>query len=895
MRTILLLFLFLPFCSLGQVWDDFSDGNFTANPLWFGTDTCFTVNNNLQLQSSASAAGEAFLATAVERSRFGFGLPHDTLCVITSLRSVSLRVARSGATWQPSITLMGSQSSEWKFWLRENFSPSANNYAEVWLASDTPDPRQASHGYFLRFGAAGSNDAIELYRKDSEGNILICKGTEGAIASAFKVAVRVKRDETGHWLLQTDYANEGVYTTEAEGFDAYYPPDGYFAFFIKYTASNAKKFYLDDVYVGPEIVDLEPPELLELEVRDGRHLLLTFNEALDDSALEPQHYRLEPDTVRFEDNQAQVLLCFNEPFPANTNLTLQITGISDLAGNVMLDTAWDFSWYQASENDVVINEIMADPSPVVGLPEWEYVELFNSTNLTINLKDWTFQIGTTTKTFPAVQINPSDYLILCKEDAEQELQAYGKTCTFSSFAIANAGATLRLLDPDGALVSEVAFNDNWYHDADKKNGGWSLEQIDPYNPCAGAANWSASTDVSGGTPGRINSIDAPNATIPCVERVSMLGDNTVLVWFDQMMDAQTLADLSHYYVKELGAYPVEAIPNPVNPKSVSLLFAESFQEGEVYTLLLNGVESCSGHAILADTQVCFGIPNLVEAGDVLINEILFDPISPGVDYVELYNYSDKSFDLSELKLGVVKESFPNPADTVLKAITEESRLLPPHTFLLLSTDAYTVGQQYGCEVRNYVDMESFPTYSNSGGRAILMSRQGLVVDEMVFAEAMHDPFLKETKGVSLERVSWEVASMLTDNWHSAAAAVHYGTPGYENSMAVEPSSALPEGKIQIQPQTFSPDGDGRDDHCRIIFDLEETGNVVNVYVFSADGLLIRHLIKGELVGREGSFVWNGLDQKGIRAPLGLYIIVSEVYNSKGMVGQYKNVVAVSSR
>ena len=898
MRIRWLLLLILPLAANAQVVDDFSDGDFTANPAWLGTDTCFTVNNNLQLQSSATAAGEAYLATAVERSRFGFGLPHDTLCVIARSGApldTPCVIARSGATWQPSTTLMGSQSSEWKFWLRENFSPSTNNYAEVWLVSDTPDPREASRGYFLRFGSSGSNDAIELYRKDPENITLICKGTDGAIASAFKVAVKVKWDETGHWLLQTDYANEGVYATEAEGFDAQYPLEGYFAFFIKYTASNARKFYFDDVYVGPEIIDTEPPELLELEVRDGRQLLLAFNEALDDSALEPQHYRIAPDTVRFEGNRAQVLLCFKEPLPGNTNLTLHITGISDLAGNVMPDTAWDFSWYQPSENDVVINEIMADPSPVVGLPEWEYVELFNTTDLTISLKDWTFQIGTATKTFPAVQIDPSDYLILCKEDAEQAFQAYGKTCAFSSFAIANAGATLRLLDPDGTLVSEVAFNDNWYHDADKKNGGWSLEQIDPYNPCAGASNWSASTDASGGTPGRINAIDAPNAANPAVERVSMLGDNTVLVWFDQMMDAQTLANPSHYYVKELGVYPIEAVPNPVNPKSVSLLFADSFLQGEVYTLLLNGVESCSGNPILADTQVQFGIPNPIEAGDILINEILFDPVSPGVDYVELYNHSDKALDLSELKLGVVKESFPNPADTVLKTITEESRLLLPQTFLLLSTDAYTVGQQYGCEVRNSVDMPSFPTYSNTGGLALLMSRQGVAVDQMFFSEDLHDPYLKETKGVALERVSLEVPSMQTDNWHSAAASVHYGTPGYENSMAATSPSTSDNEAITIQPSVFSPDGDGRDDHCQILYAFDAAGCTVNVYVFSADGRLVRHLVQGELVGREGAFVWNGLDQKGMHVPIGLYVVVTEVYDNTRVLGKYKNVVSVASR
>ena len=58
-----------------------------------------------------------------------------------------------------------------------------------------------------------------------------------------------------------------------------------------------------------------------------------------------------------------------------------------------------------------------------------------------------------------------------------------------------------------------------------------------------------------------------------------------------------------------------------------------------------------------------------------------------MDYVELYNNTDKTFDLSALMLGVIKESFPNPADTTLKEITAENRLFLPHTYVLFSTNS----------------------------------------------------------------------------------------------------------------------------------------------------------------------------------------------------------------
>ena len=880
-----LIVLFFPVMASAQVSDDFSDGDFTANPTWVGTDTSFIVNNNGQLQSAATAAGESWLATVITSPRVGesFGV---------------------------------ASCEEWRFWIRENFSPSTNNYTDVWLCADTSELPLATRGYFLRFGSAGSQDAVELYRKDPEGEHLVCKGNDAAIATSFKMSVKVNRNNDGHWTIATDYDNEGNYTVEAEGADNTYPAEGYFGFHLHFTSSNAKKFYFDDVYIGPEIIDTDPPELLSLEALDAQHLLLIFNEPLAETALDPQHYHIlrhsedsdalrhceersdvaiQPDTIFFADNPSKVTLCFNEPLPENTNLTLTITGIADLSGNTMPTTERMFAIYQAVENDIVINEIFADPTPVVGLPEWEWVELFNTTGFAIDLKDWSFIIGTTAKTFPSIQIEPNGYLILCKADAEAELQALGPTCGFSSFAIANAGATLRLQSPDETMVSEVSFNDNWYHDADKRNGGWSLEQIDPFNPCAGTLNWSASTDPSGGTPGRLNSIDAPNTTPPQVARVNMLGDYMVMLWFDQQMDRESLQNPEQYLVEELQLHPAEVICNPVENSSLELVFDYHFEEGVVYSLVLNGMTSCSGQPIAPGTRIPFGIPNEINPGDILINEILFNPISPSPDFVEIYNRSDKTFDLSELKLGVIRESFPNPADTVLKEITPDSRLFMPETYLLLSTDGFTVCEQYGCNPGNYHDMESFPPYANSGGVALLMSRQGLVIDQMTFSEQMHYPLLKETKGVSLERISWEAPSDQADNWHSAAEAVHFGTPGYPNSMMANPQQSPVESPMAVEPSVFSPDGDGFDDHCRLTYQLDQSGCTMNAYVFSADGRLVRHLVKGELVAGQGSFVWNGLDNRGSRVPIGIYVVVTEVFDFEGKVRKYKNAVGVASR
>ena len=857
-KLLFILFLF-PFSLLAQVTDDFSDGDFTQNPTWSGTTEQYVVNNNKQLQLNAESEGTAYL----------------------------------------SLPITEYESMEWQFWIREAFAPSGNNYSDVWLSADNADLSQVTQGYFLRFGEGGSNDAITLFRKDADGQQQVCRGTEGAIAASFVVSIKLTCDREGNWMLQTCYDNSGIYLIEAQGFDDTYGRGGFFGFWSKFTSSNAKKYYFDDVYVGPRIADHEPPKLLTCEVLDLTHLQLAFNEALDETtAFNPSNYSIDnglghPASVSFGDNPAMVVLELEREIGNGINYTLMVSGIKDLWNNLMETTVMAFSIYEATEYDIVINEIMADPNPVVGLPEWEYVELYNTTEFGIDLKDWQIQIGSNDNTFGNYVLAPHGYVILCHNDAVSELRQYGDCIGFGSFSVGNSSSAMYLYNKAGALVSRVNFSSTWYHDPDKDNGGWSVEQIDPMNPCAGASNWTASEDASGGTPGRINSVNGENNVAPQVERVSMFGNQIVQLWFDQQMNPTELLEPQHFLVEEMGEYPQQTMVNPIDGTYVELHFEQGFAEGIVYTIVINGITSCVGTAIEADTRVQFGIPNDIAEGEILINEILFDPITPGVDYVELYNNTDKTFDLSTLMLGVIKESFPNPADTTLKEITSDSRLFLPKTYVLLSTNSEIVSQQYDCPTDNFVQMASFPSYPNAGGMAVLMGKDGTMIDAMYYSEKMHYPLLKVTKGVALERVSFDQPSRDANNWHSAAERVHFGTPGQPNSMmqSTEPTN----DEISIDPDIFSPDGDGFDDACFINYHFDEAGYTMNIYIFNVAGQLICHLAKGELLGQEGSVLWNGLDNNGNKVPVGVYVIVTEVFNFEGKVKQFKKAVVVGTR
>jgi len=174
----------------------------------------------------------------------------------------------------------------------------------------------------------------------------------------------------------------------------------------------------------------------------------------------------------------------------------------------------------ASAYDVVINEIMADPDPVTGLPAFEYVELYNRTDTVIRLQAWTFSMGTTVKVFPACSIQPGGYLLLAHADAVEQLSPFGQTLALftSKTSLTNDGQALVLKDAAGTVISAVTYAKSWYGSAAKSDGGWSLEQKNPQAQPSVASNWLASADLSGGTPGRRNSHTPESPDEPGEER-----------------------------------------------------------------------------------------------------------------------------------------------------------------------------------------------------------------------------------------------------------------------------------------------------------------------------------------------------------------------------------------
>ena len=315
------------------------------------------------------------------------------------------------------------------------------------------------------------------------------------------------------------------------------------------------------------------------------------------------------------------------------------------------------------------------------------------------------------------------------------------------------------------------------------------------------------------------------------------------------------------------------------------------QQSIIYKLqITDTLKDCVGNPMLLNTTVRFGMTQKPEKFDLVINEILFDPKDDGVDYVEIYNRSDKILEISGMKLANYDEfvmDFEN-----LSLISEEPFAIFPGEYWVLTTSSSIVRNQYLCQnPNNFVEMIDFPSMNNSDGNVYLITSAMEVIDSIHYTDEMHFALLKSLDGVSLERIYYEAQG--SDNWHSASESSGFGTPTYQNSQFR--TSAIPSGTFSVDPEIFSPDNDGFDDVVSIHYELPQGSVLSSVVVYDAAGRLIRRLASNAITGASGKVIWDGIDEQGNKAPIGVYIVFVETLSTDGNVQSEKLMLTLATK
>ncbi len=637
---------------------------------------------------------------------------------------------------------------------------------------------------------------------------------------------------------------------------------------------------------------LPEPELLVAESLSETAVDVYFGAPLDPATVQAADFIIAPDigsplsaTVDGAD-PAVVHLVLGTALQNGITYTLSAMDVSNLAGTSLTEASVTFFYYipvEINAYDLIINEIYPDPTPSLGLPEAEYIELFNRSNKVINLEGMQLSSGETSPpVLPAYILLPGSYVLIYKTAPGISFGGPGDTLALDSFiSLSNEEDEISLTTSAGDIIDIVHYDISWYGNTSQQDGGWSLERINPGRPCEGGQNWVASVHPIGGTPGQPNSVLAgdPDTGGPRPLTAFPVAPDTVLLQCSEALLAESALIPDHY-----GLSPAIAVTgisfDPRAPDRCRLVLASPLQEGVEYLLTVaNTLEDCLGNPSGGVFSLRIALPEPITAGDVLINEVLFDPATGGSRFIELYNASGKVVNTGDLNIASIDDL------SLQVSPVETNFLLFPGEYVVFAENPGDILSRYETPYPERVMANDLPTLDADTGNVTINTRylpDAATVDAFNYSDNYHNPLLSDKEGVSLERLSPVIATQSAGNWHSAAENAGYATPAYENSQFLGDPQAGSDF-ITLQPETFSPDGDGYDDVLAIYYTLDKPGYAAKIRIFDARGRLIRLLSNGELLAVEGLIQWKGDTADMEKAPVGIYVLMAELTHPDGEV------------
>jgi len=241
--------------------------------------------------------------------------------------------------------------------------------------------------------------------------------------------------------------------------------------------------------------DTTPPALLYFSQESATSLLLTFNEKIDPKDASFSLTGLgEVYEIYISEDYTQLRLVWLSAMNKGVEYQLSCSLLYDLSGNVLNGTIRRFVSAKGIEEKelpiILLNEIMANPKGVVGLPETEYVELRNTTDKDIPLYGWAFFYADKKVALRSV-IPAKGYVVLFREGRSIKVDNGGVPIALANFpsALANTGKLLRLEDPSRRII------DSYEYPAATPGRSWERTP----------QGWQTSRDKRGGSPGSANS------------------------------------------------------------------------------------------------------------------------------------------------------------------------------------------------------------------------------------------------------------------------------------------------------------------------------------------------------------------------------------------------------
>jgi hypothetical protein len=383
-------------------------------------------------------------------------------------------------------------------------------------------------------------------------------------------------------------------------------------------------------------------------------------------------------------------------------------------------------------------------------------------------------------------------------------------------------------------------------------------------------------------------------------------NDTVDITFNRPFD-QSSVDASNFSInKGIGHPAFIRFPAP----TIAELHYSNTLPSNKYALSIQHIEDLKGNSI-THQSIPFTIFGDYHKGDIVINEIMYDPINNPDDnlpdqseYIELRNTKDYAVSLQGITFHDAPDENGN-VRTLTPVDTRQKYIASKGTALIYADKAAGFQQS---RIARFFHLDEAPAHSiiridrktlslaSSGDAVYLASGDGKTIDSVYYDESWQNPNLADSKGIALERINPNGPSNNASNWGSSTAEAG-GTPGQENSLYQTPApKKRQKAGIHFSPNPFSPDGDGRDDHLFINYKLDEPDYLITVDIYDRFGRKVRTLANDKPAGLKGSLIWDGLKDDGSRNRIGIYIVIFKAYNAAtGEKKVFKKTVVLARR
>ncbi|MBL7994123.1 lamin tail domain-containing protein, partial [bacterium] len=461
---------------------------------------------------------------------------------------------------------------------------------------------------------------------------------------------------------------------------------------------------------------------------------------------------------------------------------------------------------------VVVNEINYLPSPM----STEWLELYNRSQDSVNLKKWKWSdeanfYSPKTITYSDYWLKPGEYMVIAKDSSlfnNFNVNVSGKNFYMNSnfSSLNNSGDLIVLIDSLGITVDSLFYEASW-------GGGLdiSMERVFADSASTNPLNWASSEALRMATPGSLNSqtpvpfdiaiqkndivftpphpaINQPVAITIIVRNKGLQNISSsvgIKVFYDadasqtgeqsELIDSTAINNLD---VGDSHTVVVNWIIPPVLSKRNSI-FAES--RYIIVQLEYDGDQRIENNISIQE------IKTGIRSQSVLINEIVYEPDTSQVEFIEIYNMSNAGLNLQNWLIADASSS---------KVITEFPHYVPSLQFRVLTGDSVFFSKYPNVPDSLVIIVPALPSLNNTDDKVILKDDVGNVVDSLHYYNTWGG-----RNGKSLERRSYSLNTNDPANWVSCLSA-NRATPGFINSILQ--AHAYSRNTLRINEIMYSP-------------------------------------------------------------------------------------------